>query len=81
MATKDEKTVVVDERRDEEKTERDLAAADKAAQDTKSIEITAEVVDNAYVCLCIDGKTFDLRQDELHRLRKVTDRAAIDLPR
>lgn len=83
MATKDEK-IVVDERRDEDKTERDLQAAQKAAEKdppTAPLDITAEVIDNAYIVLCIDGKRFELRQDEMHRLRKVCDRAAIDLPR
>lgn len=63
----------------------DVADDDTAGEDAidakTPIEITAQVVDNAYVCLCIDGKTFELRQDEMHRLRKVMDRAAIELPR
>lgn len=50
-------------------------------EDADPLSVSAEVIDNAYVELTIDGKKFKLWFDELHRLRKVMDRAAIELPR
>lgn len=45
------------------------------------VEIEAKVIDNAYVELTIGMMTFVLYEDEMHRLRKVMDRAMIELPR
>ncbi len=42
--------------------------------------ITAAMVDNTTVELTIDGTTIPLRSDELHNLRMVLDRAAVELP-
>lgn len=55
--------------------------ADAAADEDAPLSIEAKVVDNAYIELRLDGRLYTLREDEAHRLRKVMDRAAIELPR
>jgi hypothetical protein len=54
---------------------------DEHDEHDEPVEIEAKVIDNAYIELTIDSQTFTLYPDEAHRLRKVMDRAAIELPR
>lgn len=50
-------------------------------EDEGPLEIEATVVDNAYIELTIGEHTIELYEDEMHRLRKICDRAMIELPR
>ena len=43
--------------------------------------VSASVVDNAFVELCIDGKGFTLTPDEAHNLANALTRACIELVR
>lgn len=72
-----------DEKRDETKRDEPRRAANvgEVRDDDDPIAIDGKVVDNAYAELTIDGKTYSLWPEELHRLRKILDRAMIELPR
>lgn len=65
----------------ERPAESDLSDQSDGAAARVPVEIEATVIDNAYIELVLDGKKFTLWEDEAHRLRKVMDRAAIELPR